>query len=148
MTALAADFIRSSSPHLAQLLGIPIKASTTVYLGSLVCSDANGLAVPLTDAADLVCRGVAQNSVASGAQGSLSATDPLSGDRCVVVDTTGQHSFPFTGTTPVSGQTAYGIDSGTVSVDPGTNVMVVGQFNQPNPVGGTDHWLVDLVAPR
>jgi hypothetical protein len=147
MTALAADAIRSNALHDAQMVGLPIKLNTTVYRGGYVCADANGYAVPLSDVAGLKPMGVAQNGLASGAAGSISTTDPLKADRYIQVDRRGPWSFAVTGATPKPGETAYGRDDNTVSTVAGTNVMVIGTFLYPNPVGGAGHWMVDFVAP-
>lgn len=47
-----------------------MKASTTIYRGSIVCVDTNGLAVPAADTAAFVCVGIATNGQVSAASGS------------------------------------------------------------------------------
>lgn len=57
MAALTSD--RNTEYSLGDLLSIPVAADTRIFAGSLVCSDANGHAVPAADTAGLVFEGVA-----------------------------------------------------------------------------------------
>jgi hypothetical protein len=55
--------------------GLPVKASTTIYAGALVCNDATGMAVPGSISATLIARGVADAKAdnSAGADGAIHA---------------------------------------------------------------------------
>lgn len=71
MAALTAD--RNTPEKVdANIRDLPVKASTTIFAGSLVCLDASGWAVPGATATTLVAVGRAEQKVAnSGANGAL-----------------------------------------------------------------------------
>jgi len=72
MAALTSD--RNTEYSLGDLLSIPVAAETRIFAGSLVCSNADGYAVPAADTAGLVFEGVAtaQADNRNGADGDLS----------------------------------------------------------------------------
>jgi hypothetical protein len=69
MTVLTKD--RNTPKKGGNLFAIPVAASTKIYAGSLVCSNATGYAVPGADTAGLLFRGIAQEFVdnSAGADG-------------------------------------------------------------------------------
>lgn len=71
MAALTSD--RNTEYSLGDLLSIPVAAETRIFAGSLVCSNADGYAVPAADTAGLVFEGVAtaQADNRNGADGDL-----------------------------------------------------------------------------
>jgi len=71
MAALTSD--RNTQYSLGDLLSIPVAAETRIFAGSLVCSNADGYAVPAADTAGLVFEGVAtaQADNRNGADGDL-----------------------------------------------------------------------------
>lgn len=72
MTALTKD--RNTIEKGGELRVDPVKGSTTIHAGSLVCLDANGWAVPGATATTLKARGRAEEAVdnSAGADGALS----------------------------------------------------------------------------
>lgn len=71
MAALTSD--RNTEYSLGDLLSIPVAAETRIFAGSLVCSNADGYAVPAADTAGLIFEGVAtaQADNRNGAGGDL-----------------------------------------------------------------------------
>jgi len=71
MAALTSD--RNTEYSLGDLLSIPVAAETRIFAGSLVCSNADGYAVPAADTAGLIFEGVAtaQADNRNGADGDL-----------------------------------------------------------------------------
>ena len=71
MAALTSD--RNTEYSLGDLLSIPVAAETRIFAGSLVCSNADGYAVPAADPAGLIFEGVAtaQADNRNGAGGDL-----------------------------------------------------------------------------
>lgn len=74
MTALTKD--RNTTEKSGSKRVDPVKASTTIFAGSLVCVDASGWAVPGSTATTLKARGRAEEFVdnSAGANGALSVT--------------------------------------------------------------------------
>jgi len=71
MTALTSD--RNTQYSLGDLLSIPVAADTQIFAGSLVCSNADGYAVPAADASGYKFEGVATAGVdnTGGSDGDL-----------------------------------------------------------------------------
>lgn len=108
MTALTAD--RNTEFSLGDLLSIPVAGSTRIFSGSLVCTNANGHAVPAADTAGYLFEGVAVARVdnRTGSDGDLS----------VVVRRRGRFKFDFRGGLSQAAQSArvYAADDHTVDV--------------------------------
>jgi len=132
MSALAADRItpRRKIDHTATY---KVKASTKIWQGGMVATDANGYLVPASDTAALVVVGVAETSVdnSAGSSGDLS---------CWV--SKGIFQFPMNGTDIAQAQigtnaTVY--DDQTVSkASVTTNDIVVGQIEE---IDGSTVWV-------
>lgn len=121
MTALTAN--RYTKHRDGIVTAHPIKASTHIYKGSIVCSDATGYAVPGDDASGQTVLGVALEEAdnSSGANGALS----------VRVQTSGVFSFAATGTiTQASiGAGLFVVDDQTVALAATTtNDVAVGRL--------------------
>lgn len=71
MTALTKD--RATPAQLGDIQAYPVKASTTIYGGSIVCLDATGQAVPGSTATGLTCVGRAERRAdnSDGANGDI-----------------------------------------------------------------------------
>jgi hypothetical protein len=119
MAALAAD--RNTEYSLGDTLALPVKASTTIYAGSLVCIDATGYAVPAADTVGLIFVGVAtaQADNASGAAGDIN----------VVVRRRGRYLLTYDGTATQAdvGSLVYAVNDQTVDLTADTtNDILIG----------------------
>lgn len=87
MAAATAD--RETQRSDGVLKAIPVAASTTIYKGTLVGTNAGGYLVSMSDAANLNFQGVALEKIdnSAGANGALSCR----------VDKAGEHEFVYTG---------------------------------------------------
>ena len=136
MSALTAD--RNTEYSLGDLLSIPVAASTEVFAGSLVCSDADGYAVPAADTAGLTFEGVATARAdnSSGADGDIS----------IVVRRRGRYKFDYQGwlTQAAMGSQIYAVDDQTVDAANGTtNDVLVGVIAK---VEGANECWIDIDA--
>lgn len=133
MTALTQG--RDTPRQNTELLSLPVAANTTIHAGALVCVNAQGFAVPGTEAADLVCVGRAQEGVANaGSNGDESvsvrrhcafkwandATDPVTSAQrmrlCYIVDDQTVSASHETNTRSVAG-VVVGLDADGVWVE-------------------------------
>lgn len=130
MAALTAD--RYTKHRDGLITAHPVKASTEVFKGSLVCVDATGYAVPGADSAGLTFVGVA----IEGADNSAGASGAIS----VRVQTMGVFSFAKGGSeTQADVGTALNIsDSQTVTVDSTINTITCGSLEG---LDGSDLWV-------
>ena len=112
MAALSAD--RNTEYSLGDLLSIPVAATETIYAGALVCTDADGYAVPAADTAGLTFAGVATARAdnASGADAAIS----------VVVRRRGRYKLDYQGWLTQAGMSAkvYVVNDQTVDAANGT----------------------------
>ncbi len=112
MAALTAD--RNTEYSLGDLLSVPVAATETIYAGALVCTDADGYAVPGADTAGLTFAGVAtaRSDNAGGADGDVS----------VVVRRRGRYKLDYQGWLTQAGMGAkvYAVDDQTVDAANGT----------------------------
>jgi hypothetical protein len=111
----------------------PVKASTAIYKGSLVCADSTGYAVPGDDAAGLTLLGVAIEAAnnASGANGDVS----------VRVQAAGVFSFAKSGTIAQAdlGSALYVVDDQTVGLSAAvSNNIAAGRLES---LDGSSVWL-------
>ena len=149
--ALTANAQRNMKLHRHQLNALPVAAATVIFTGALVATqDADGLAVPASDAAAQTLQGVAFEGLdnSTGAAGTIpytAGTDDnlLGAERVVRVDQVGEWEFTVNGADPKPGQTAYVVDDDTVSAAAGVNGVVAGRFTRPGNYGG---WFVDVGA--
>ncbi len=141
MAPLVANTQRPQMAHTPEFLALPVKADTIIHSGALTCTDAAGLAVPGTDAADFNFHGVAWEGFnnTGGSDGVLG----ISPARYCRVDKIGRWRFAVTGTTPKPGQDALIVDDDTVTADATANNIVCGEFDRPAEDGSTD-WYVDI----
>ncbi len=94
------------------IFDLPVKASTAIYKGTLICQHSGGYAVPLTTSGGGACTGVAQHGVASTA---------VDGSKRIRVET--KRAFAFTNglTTDAFAETSkvgapvYALDDHTVA---------------------------------
>lgn len=131
MTALTED--RYTRHRDGVISAHPVKGSTTIYKGSLVCVDATGYAVPGADTASLTFIGVAIESAAN--------SDGSDGDITVRVQAAGVFSFAKSGTiTQASaGGDLYIIDDQTVGLTAAaTNDIACGRLEG---LDGSDVWV-------
>lgn len=143
MTALAKNAQRSHKLHNLRLVALPVKAAETIFAGALVCTDANGLAVPGADAAALTFQGVAYRGF-DNAEGANGVVDGSHGSvRYCEVEQNGPWSFAVDGATPKAGQDAFLVDDNTVSADATTNSIKVGRFVEPDALS-SGAWFVDV----
>lgn len=74
MAALISARVKNQ-PRSTGFLTLPVKGSTTIFAGALVCLDATGYAVPGAVATTLTAMGIAEETVANaGADGAKSVT--------------------------------------------------------------------------
>ena len=118
MTALAKDFLRVHKDF--DTLSIPVKASTTIYKGSLVGVDATGYAVPMSDTSGLRMMGVATAGVDNSAGSS--------GDLNVKLDVQKVQKMACASATQAwVGVNVYAVDDNTVAlIATTTNGILVG----------------------
>ncbi len=111
MTALAADRQTVQYPR-GEFVSHPVKGSTKVYLGSLVCVGTDGYAVPAANTAGLKFAGVAQEN-ADNSSGS-------DGAETIKVRRTGIAEFVASGLTVADqGKDLFVTDDQTVTTTPG-----------------------------
>ena len=139
---LTGDIQRSSTTgRQTVLVALPVLGGATLYTGALICSNANGLAIPGADAAGLTFQGVAFRGMdnSGGADGVMDGPFP---ERTADIDTALIYSFPFQGTTPKPGDRALVVDDATCTVDATTNNIDCGRVTEPDP-GKSGWWFVD-----
>jgi hypothetical protein len=143
MAPLTINVHRVHSVHQPQFLPIPVQAGARIYLNAIVCTGADGLAVPGADADGLRAQGVAWKPFdnTNGADGTLGDTfNSFGATRFVEVDSRGEWEFPVSGPTPKPGDDAYVVDDDTVSTST-DNSILLGRFTRP---GSPGKWFVDL----
>jgi hypothetical protein len=146
MAALTANAHRMHSVHQPQFLPIPVQAGARIHLNAIVCTGADGLAVPGEDADGLRAQGVAWKPFdnTNGADGTLGdAFNSFGATRFVEVDSRGEWEFPVlagSGPTPKPGDDAYVVDDDTVATAT-ANSILLGRFTRP---GSPGKWFVDL----
>ena len=112
MTAAAKN--RTTATKLVSSIELPVKASTTMYGGTIGCSDSSGWGVPMTETTGLKTWGRVKETVNNSAGSN--------GDKKVVIEF-GQNLTAYLyandTTAPVAtvGTTCYGLDNQTVSSD-------------------------------
>lgn len=108
--------------------GLPVKASTEIFDGALVCIDSSGLAIPATTTAGLVVAGVAVEGFdnTDGTDGELGASPA----RYCVVERGKSWSFLCAGS-PVAGEVVYVVDDNNVTTVAGN--VVAGVLLEPDP---------------
>jgi hypothetical protein len=117
MAALTADRNTTRETLSPQADYGPVKASTTIYKGAIVCTDSTGYCVPGADTAGLALKGIAraQADNASGA----------AGDIDVEVWADGVHHFKHSGLTQADvGKSVYALDDQTVALAAGVTQNV------------------------
>jgi len=143
MPALTADVQRMHTVHQPQFLPLPVKASARIFLNAIVCTDANGFAVPGANTAGLRAHGVAWKSFdnTAGADGTLGDTfNGFGAVRFIEVDSQGEWEFAFTGAVPKPGDNAFVVDDNTVATVT-SNSILLGRFTRPSSPG---KWFVDV----
>jgi len=128
MAALTSD--RNTEYSLGDLLAIPVAAGERIFAGALVCTDADGYAVPAADTAGLTFEGVAtaQADNRNGADGDLS----------VVVRRRGRYKLDYQGSLTQAAMSArvYAVDDHTVDAANGvTNDVPVGRIDKTDGTG-------------
>ncbi len=104
MTALTAD--KNYLSQKGEVQACPMEQSETIYKGSLVGMDAQGYAIPASDTASQIFRGVAiENKVADA------SADGTYNVRC---QQTGDIQMTFTGTAGVATQADVGTEVGVM----------------------------------
>ena len=143
--ALTADVHRMHSVHQPQFLPVPVKAGERIFLNAIVCTDADGLAVPGEDTAGLRVQGVAWKAFDNtlGANGTLGDTfNGFGAARFVEVDSQGEWEFTVDGDPPKPGDQAFVVDDDTVAVATETSESILlGKFTRPASPG---KWFVDI----
>lgn len=120
MTAATADREAEFDPN--ELRSYPIAAATQIFLGTLVCINAAGNAVPAADTDGLIFVGVSSE----GQDNSSGAA----GDLRIKVRRTGQHRMIAAGLALAdSGEKVYASDDQTVALT-STNFILVGRLVQ------------------
>lgn len=110
MAALTADKVRDVRPGGAIAIPVPVAASTTIYLGSIVNVNSSGYAVAGANDTSHECMGIAKEFVDNSAGSN--------GDLSVIVEFGQVEKFASTGITQADvGKSAYVLDSGTVGDD-------------------------------
>lgn len=110
MPALTADKVRDVRPGGAIAIPVPVAASTTIYLGSIVNVNSSGFAVAGANDTSHECVGVAKEFV-DNSSGS-------NGDKTVLVEFGQVERFASSGIAQADvGKSAYVLDSGTVADD-------------------------------
>ena len=132
MAALTQD--RNTEYSLGDLLAIPVAASTTIYAGSLVCTDTAGHAVPAADTSGYTFEGVATEQVdnSSGSDGDLS----------VIVRRRGRYRFNSASPldqASMSGEACASDDQTVADESDVTNNIVCGRIDRI--VSGGDCWI-------
>ena len=143
MPPLTTNVHRLHSVHQPQFLPIPVQAGARLYLNAIVCTGADGLAVPGADVDGLRAQGVAWKPFdnTNGADGTLGDTfNAFGATRFVEVDSRGEWELTVEGPTPKPGDDAYVVDDDTVSTAT-TNSVLLGRFTRP---GSPGKWFVDL----
>lgn len=128
MAALTSD--RNTEYSLGDLLSIPVAAGERIFAGSLVCSNADGQAVPASDGAGLVFEGIATAQV-DNRNGS-------DGDLSVVVRRRGRFKLDYRGAITQAAQSAraFAVDDHTVdAADDVTNDVLVGIIDKVESAG-------------
>lgn len=144
MSAQSGPVQRNHSMHTPHLLPLPVKASAVIYENAIVCTDANGVAVPGSDTANLVPHGVAHTGYdnTGGADGVVPAdTNNFGWLRYCQVDTVGEWEFAVSAGSPKAGGSAFIVDDNTVSANATTNSLKIGTFTRPGNEGG---WFVNV----
>ena len=138
MTALTVNFHRVHSVHQPQFLPLPAKAGARIFLNAITCTDANGLAVPGADTADLRAQGVAWKPFdnTNGADGTLGDTfNSFGAARFVEVDCRGEWEFTvLAGAVPKPGDPAFVVDDDTVATVTSESILL-GKFTRPGSPG-------------
>ena len=107
MTALTGD--RNSHRRVSDVFEDPVKASTKIYGGSMVCLDANGKAVPASDTVGLKIRGVAEGR----ADNSSGADDAIN----IITRRDGAYKFSASGLTDADiDKPVYIVDDQTIQI--------------------------------
>jgi hypothetical protein len=133
------------SIHQPQFLPVPVQAGARIFLNAIVCTAADGLAVPGEDAAGLRVQGVAWKAFDNtlGANGTLGDTfNGFGAARFVEVDSQGEWEFTVDGDPPKPGDQAFVVDDDTVAVAAETSESILlGKFTRP---GSPGKWFVDI----
>lgn len=143
MAPLTTNVHRMHSVHQPQFLPIPVQAGARIFLNSIVCTGADGLAVPGADVDGLRAQGVAWKPFdnTNGADGTLGDTfNAFGATRFVEVDSRGEWELTVEGPTPKAGDDAYVVDDDTVATAT-ANSILLGRFTRP---GSPGKWFVDL----
>lgn len=135
MTALIEDR-NTQRRYVERIVGddAPIAANTTVWNGSMVCSDATGALRPAADVAGLTFVGVAQLRMVNPS-GVATRVKPAA--RCAV----GVHKFTTTGANAITAadlqKSCFVLDDQTVVRQAGTaNAILAGTVDSIDPDGG------------
>lgn len=128
MTALAVD-TEILCKDVTEVQRVLLKASTTIYKGSLVILDANGLAIPATPTASTQFAGVALDGATSAASGSTYIRVARNGRHLLTTASMAQSNV---------GDTMYAADSGTVGAT-ASNAHKVGVITEF--VSATQVWV-------
>lgn len=157
MTAITSNYARPCKLR-SRMVGIaPVNAGSKILVGSLVCREAaTGVVIPAADTSNLVCIGVAVESMfpddpdlarlaaydnTDGADGVVN--DDGTGERCIRFDGGGLYLFAVTGSSPKVGDRVYVVDNNTVGLESeSTNHVYVGKLFEPGPAA--DSWYVLL----
>ena len=133
--ALTKDYPRPNKD--GKLIAYPVKASTRIYQGGMVCTDSTGLAIKAAAAAGNRFVGVAKEGVDRSASGAAEAS--------VRVESEGNFPFIGTGFSQASvGSVAYATDDETVTTSSGSNRPAVGVITRF--VSATEVWVKINVA--
>lgn len=120
MTALTAD--RETEFDLNAIRSYPVAATTQIFLGSMVCHNAAGDAVPAADTAGLVFVGIASEGVDNSAG--------AAGDLRVKVRRDGQHELVAAGLAATDEDAKlFATDDQTVALT-SSNFIYVGRLKQ------------------
>ena len=131
MGALAADRDTLHTQGVDDVL--PVAASTKIYGGSMVCSNATGYGVPAADTAAYVFQGVAQ----AQADNSATATD---GYITVLIRRKGSFLFASSGLTQADiGKEAFITDDQTINITGANNAIKCGVIQKV--VSATSCWV-------
>ncbi len=122
MAALTAD--RNTAIERGEVRSYPVKGSTTIYAGSIVCVEASsGFAVPGSDTAGLVFVGIAREQVANtGSNGDLSVNVDCAPGMVVLLNASGLAQADGDGTQALIS------DDQTVATSGTTNSIKIGKL--------------------
>lgn len=136
--------------HPRALQSIPAAAGQLVFNGSIICTNAAGLAVRGIVGAVRVA-GVAVEPIfpedpkanvhLDNTNGSAGAWSGDRIDRGVRIDTVGEYCFANVAGAPLPGGKAYLVDDDALSSLPSSSALVLGEFTQPHGAAG---WFVDI----